>query len=151
VKVATVDVYVIRPLEKEWRVLLLQRGSDTRCPASWETVHGRIDDGERPEQAAVRELREETGLTVSRLYTITVQPFYMRAMGVVTQAVVFAAFVDEPADVVLSSEHSEFAWLSPNDADARFTWPRSRTALREIQELLRGGDAGPVEDVLRVP
>ena len=149
VKVATVDVYVIRPLEK-WRVLLLQRGNDTRCPASWETVHGRIETGERPEQTAVREVHEETGLAIARLYSITVQPFYLQAMGVVTQAVVFAAFVDEPAEVALGPEHNEFAWLSPRDADSRFTWPRSRAALKEIQQLLRSGDAGPVEDVLRV-
>jgi type II secretory ATPase GspE/PulE/Tfp pilus assembly ATPase PilB-like protein/8-oxo-dGTP pyrophosphatase MutT (NUDIX family) len=150
VKVATVDVYVIRPLDAEWRVLLLQRGAGTRCPGSWEAVHGRIESGERPEQAAVREVREETGLTAARLYNITVQPFYLPSLGLVTQAVVFAAFVDEPAAVTLGEEHAEFAWLSPKDADTRFSWPRSRAALREIVQLLKSGDAGPVEDVLRV-
>jgi hypothetical protein len=32
----------------------------------------------------------------------------------------------------------------------RFQWPRERDALREVVQLLRTGDAGPVEDVLRV-
>ena len=150
VKVATVDVYVIRAIAPEWRVLVLQRGAATRCPDSWETVHGRIESGERPEEAAVREVREETGLAVGRLYNITVQPFYLPALGVVTQAVVFAAFVDEPAEVVLGAEHSDSAWLSPEDAHARYSWPRSRAALREIEELLRDGNAGPVDDVLRM-
>jgi len=66
VKVATVDVYVIRPLRDGWRVLVLQRAQDTRCPGSWETVHGRIEPGERPEQAAMREVQEESGLRASR-------------------------------------------------------------------------------------
>jgi 8-oxo-dGTP pyrophosphatase MutT (NUDIX family) len=150
VKVATVDVFVIRPLAPEWRVLVLQRAAATRCPASWETVHGRIEAGELPEQAAVREVQEETGLAVARLYNITVQPFYLPSLRIVTLAVVFAAFVDEPADVVLGAEHGDSQWLSPKDADARYSWPRSRVALREIVDLLRDGQAGPVEDVVRV-
>ena len=64
-KIGSVDVYVIRPLTDGWRVLLLQRADDTRCPQTWETVHGSIDAGEEPEQAAVREVGEETGLASS--------------------------------------------------------------------------------------
>jgi type II secretory ATPase GspE/PulE/Tfp pilus assembly ATPase PilB-like protein/8-oxo-dGTP pyrophosphatase MutT (NUDIX family) len=150
VKVATIDVYVIRPLPDGWRVLVLRRGEETRCPGSWEAVHGRIEPDERPEQAAVREVLEESGLRVSRLYNITVQPFYLHSMGIVTAAVVFAAFVDEPADVRLGAEHDTFEWLPPTDAETRFIWPRSRTVFRDIVALLKDGDAGPVEDVLRV-
>jgi 8-oxo-dGTP pyrophosphatase MutT (NUDIX family) len=150
VRVATVDVYVIRPLEAGWRVLTLRRGGDTRCPGTWETVHGRIERGEKPEAAAVREVREEAALTVTRLYAISVQPFYMARAGVVTAAVVFAAFVDEPGAVTLGGEHDAHAWLSVEDAAARFFWPRSRAALAEIVALLATGDAGPAEDVLRV-
>jgi 8-oxo-dGTP pyrophosphatase MutT (NUDIX family) len=113
-------------------------------------VHGRIEVGERPEQAALREVREETGLPVARLYNITVQPFYMLSAGVVTAAVVFAAFIDEPSDVRTGNEHEAHEWLSVDDARARFVWPRSRVALDEIRSLLATGDAGPVEDVLRV-
>ncbi|HJQ20377.1 MAG TPA: ATPase, T2SS/T4P/T4SS family [Gemmatimonadaceae bacterium] len=150
VKVHTIDVYVIRPLPDGWRVLLLRRGAGTRCPTSWEAVHGRIEAGERPEHAAVREVREESGLSVSRLYNITVQPFYMQSAGVVTTAVVFAAFVDEPAAVEIGPEHDAFEWLSTDAAMRRFSWPRSRAALGEIVELLASGDGGPLDDVLRV-
>src|SRR3712207_7784083 len=41
-------------------------------------------------------------------------------------------------------------WLPVADAMERFAWPRSRDALGYIVALLRGGDAGAVEDVLRV-
>lgn len=144
--IGVVDVYVIDPA---WRVLVLRRARDTRCPDSWETVHGHIEPGERPEQAAVREVREETGLPVDRLYSITVQPFYLHGMGSVQLAVVFAAFVPT-APVRLGPEHADFAWLPPDAARARYIWPRSRVALDEIVSLLSAGHAGPVEDVLRV-
>jgi 8-oxo-dGTP pyrophosphatase MutT (NUDIX family) len=147
---ATVDVYVLRRVAGAWQTLLLQRARGTRCPGSWETVHGRIEAGERPEDAAVREVGEETGLPVERLYNATVQPFYLHAWGVVTLAVVFAAVVTGDAPVMLGPEHARHEWLGVEEALARYTWPRSRTALSEIVHLLRTGDAGAVEDVLRV-
>lgn len=148
--IGTVDVYVIRPLATGWRVLVLQRALETRCPTAWETVHGHIEAGEEPEDAALREVREEAGLEVARLYNVTVQPFYLHKTHVVQMAVVFAALIDEPATVALGSEHQRWEWLSVADALDRFQWPREREALREIVHLLRSGDAGPVEDVLRV-
>ena len=150
IRVGVVDVYVVRPYRDEWLVLALQRSLDTRCPGSWETVHGRIEEGERPEEAAVREVREEAGLEVDRLYNVTCQAFYLHTLGVVQMAVVFAAFVTEDADVRLGAEHQRAKWLSMPNAAARFTWPREREALQHIAILLGGGDAGPVEDVLRV-
>ena len=149
-QVGVVDVYVIRPYGDEWLVLSLQRSLQTRCPASWETVHGRIEPSERPEQAAVREVREETGLELDRLYNVTCQLFYLHTVGVVQVAVVFAAFVTEGGDVRLGAEHQRYEWLSMAAAAARFTWPREREALEHIRILLGAGDAGPAEDVRRV-
>lgn len=150
IRVGVVDVYVIRPYRDEWLVLVLQRSAATRCPGSWETVHGRIEAAERPEDAAVREVREEAGLDVDRLYSITCQPFYLHTTGVVQVAVVFAAFVREGLDVRLGPEHQRYEWLPMDAAGSRFTWPREREALHHIAILLGGGDAGPAEDVLRV-
>ena len=151
VQVGVVDVYVVRASVRPWRVLALQRAANgTRCPNSWETVAGRIEPGERPADAAVRELFEETGLAVERLYNVTVQPFYLHRLDTVQMAVVFAAFVGEPATVALGPEHQASEWLSVSDAAARFAWPREREALDHIVRLFGNGDAGPLEDVLRV-
>lgn len=150
IRVGVVDVYVIRPYRAEWLVLALQRGTATRCPGSWETVHGRMEPDEKPEDAAVREVREETGLAIDRLYSITCQPFYLHTVGAVQMAVVFAAFVQEAGDVTLGDEHQAHVWLSMADAATRYTWPREREALQHIQILLGTGDAGPAEDVLRI-
>ena len=150
VRAGIVDVFVIRPLPDGWRVLALQRATDTRCPTAWEAIHGRIEPDEYPEQAAVRELREEAGLEAARLYNVTVNPFYFYATRTVQLAVVFAAFVAEPAAVALGEEHQRHEWLTVEAALDRFVWPRERSALREIVHLLGAGDAGPVEDVLRV-
>ena len=149
-RVGVVDVYVLRRAGDAWQVLLLQRAEDTRCPGSWETVHGRIEPGERPEEAARREVREETGLELERLYNVTVQAFYLHTANAVMLAIVFAAMVPAAGPVAVGPEHARAEWLTISDATARYTWPRSRAVLAEIEHLLRGGDAGVAEDVLRV-
>ena len=161
-RVGVVDVYVVCPSPAgwdAWRVLVLQRAaSGTRCPLAWETVHGRIEPDERPEDAALRELREETGFAAARLYNVTTQAFYLHntglrtsgGLGTVQVAVAFCAFVDEPRAPALGEEHGAFAWLPPDAAAARLVWPREREALGHVRILLGGGDAGPLEDVLRV-
>ena len=150
VNVGTIDVFLVDRRPQGWKVLTLQRSQTTRCPGAWETVHGRIESGEEPEDAALREVREETGLSVQRLYNVTVQPFYLHKLHVVELAVVFAAFVDSDAPVTLGEEHAHLEWLTPAAAAERFFWPRERASLGELMHLLRNGDGGEAEDVLRV-
>jgi mutator protein MutT len=145
-----VEVYVIRRDGGDWRVLLLKRAKDTKRPGSWETVYGKIDKGESPEHAAVREIGEETGLEVSALYNLTVTSFYLHTSHTIQMCIVFVAFVEGDSAIILSEEHQQFEWLSVDDAKERFTWPRSVQALTDARRLLATGDAGPVEDVLRV-
>ena len=149
VAVGVVDVYVIRIVGKSWRVLVLRRAAGTRSTGSWEAVHGRLERGETPPKAALREVREETGLAPERLYSITVNPFYLHQTETVQLAVVFAAFVNS-VRVTLDAEHDAFEWLTVARAAKRFTWPREAEALGHIRKLLRAGHAGVVEDVLRV-
>ena len=155
IEVRVVDVVVLAPAPggsaDRWQVLAMRRASGTRCTGAWEIVHGRIEAGERPKDAARREVVEETGLSPQRLYSITVNPFYLHPYDSVQLAVVFAAVVDRAADVVTGVEHDAWEWLSPREAMERLAWPREHQALQYAMHLLRTGDAGPVEDVLLVP
>lgn len=150
INAGTINVFVLTRAGDAWRVLALQRSANTRCPAAWEIVHGRIEAGEDPETAALRELREETGLSPQRLYSIRVQPFYLAATKTVEVSVGFAAVVSESASITLGDEHQAYEWLAPADALTRFAWPSERTGIGECLAILANGDAGPLEDVLRV-
>src|SRR2546429_2355262 len=73
VRVAFVDAYVLRVGARGGgvEVLALRRAPGGRSPGSWETVHGHIEAGETPAQAALREGREETGLDPARPYNLS--------------------------------------------------------------------------------
>ena len=150
IKAGVVDVYVISPDGAGWRVLALQRSDDTRCPGSWESVHGHIADGEKPEDAAIRELKEETGLDAERLYNVTVNAFYLHREETVHLSIAFAAVVSDSIEPSLGPEHVQSEWLPLADAAQRFAWPREREALAHIAILLPDSDSGPLEDVLRI-
>ena len=151
VRVSLVDLYVLRGAGREIECLVLRRAAGGRCPGSWETVHGHIEAGETPAEAAARELLEETGLTPERLYNLSrVETFYQHRLDEVALVPVFAAFVPPEAAVTTGGEHDRFEWLPPVDARRRFAWPREARAMDDILTLLGSGDAGAVEDVLRV-
>jgi dihydroneopterin triphosphate diphosphatase len=113
-------------------------------------VHGSIEPGERPGDAAIREVGEETGLPVQRLYSITVNPFYVHSRGSIQLAVVFAAIVDGTQPVRTGGEHDAAVWRTPAAAGKVFAWPREREAMLIALEILATGDAGVREDVLRI-
>lgn len=150
IKRGVIELFVIKHNDGDWRVLVLQRAADGKRPNSWETVYGKIDSREKPEKAAMRELREETGLKPESLYNVTVSSFYLHANNTIQMCLTFAAFVAADADVELSEEHQRFEWLTLERACERFTWPREAHALRDAHHLLRTGDAGSAEDVLRI-
>ena len=148
VRVGVVDVVVIRIVGRAWKVLTLRRAHSTKRPGSWEFVHGRIDKGENPVMAARRELREETGFSTDRLYSISVNPFYLLPTDTLQIGIVFAAIVDSDR-VTIGEEHEKYEWLSVAAAQKRLTWPRDAEVLGHARRLLKSGDAGAVEDVLR--
>jgi 8-oxo-dGTP pyrophosphatase MutT (NUDIX family) len=151
VRVRFVDVYVLRGAGASLECLALRRAAGGRCPGSWETVHGRIEEGERPADAALRELGEETGLAPRRLYNLSrVETFYLHRTDEVALIPAFAAFVAPGEEARVGAEHDRAEWLPLAEARRRFAWPRERRALDDVEALLGGGDAGPVEDVLRV-
>ena len=52
-------------IDADGRVLIAQRPEGKAMAGLWEFPGGKIEDGERPEQTLIRELREELGIGVN--------------------------------------------------------------------------------------
>ncbi|ABC81593.1 lipoyl(octanoyl) transferase LipB [Anaeromyxobacter dehalogenans] len=124
------------PVRGDGRVLLLRRSAERG--GFWQQVTGRIEPGESPEQAARRELREETGadLPVASLgyrHAFGLDPSINRVRPgalVVVEEVAFAARVPDGFEPRLSGEHTEHAWVTGEEAAAQLRFPGLRRAVR---------------------
>lgn len=149
-RVAFVDTYVIRVGTAGLEILALRRGNKGRNKGSWEVVHGTIEPNEKPVDASLREMREETSLVPVRFYNLSrVESFYRHTVDEVGFIPIFVAVV-EGGEVRLSDEHDAYEWLSLAAAQNRLAWPRERRGLEDIAIIFAKGDAGNLEDVLRV-
>jgi 8-oxo-dGTP pyrophosphatase MutT (NUDIX family) len=93
------------------RLLALRRSPrNEAAPGAWEGISGRIEAGEQPEDAAVRETREETGLEV-RLQPRPITAYRAQRRQKDMLVVVYRAEA-EGAVVTLSDEHDGSAWVT---------------------------------------
>jgi 8-oxo-dGTP diphosphatase len=57
-------VVAVALIDADNRILLAQRPEGKQLAGLWEFPGGKLESGERPEDALIRELREELGITV---------------------------------------------------------------------------------------
>jgi len=98
-------------------------------------VQGHIEKGETAYQTAARELAEETSLNPEGFYQVSyVNRFYLAASDQIILSAVFAVRIACDAQVVLSDEHTDFAWVDAEEAMRRYPWPGQRKSLKIARE-----------------
>ena len=96
-------------LDEHDRVLLLYRPKAARwAPHKWGYPGGKIEKGEAPMQAAIRETKEETSLDVRNLKDIN--------LGVDIQVRAYYTR-DYDGNVSIDYEHEDWAWVHPDVVD----------------------------------
>ena len=115
------------------RMLILRRAVE-QLHGEWCHVAGRIEDGETAWQAILREISEETGLTVTRLFSADyTEQFYEAKRNIVSIVPAFVAYVDPAQPVRLNAEHSEFRWVPISKAQSLVTFGGQRRLYEEVQ------------------
>jgi dihydroneopterin triphosphate diphosphatase len=136
-----VEVCVFRWKSRKPQYLLLQRSDNEKLyPGLWQIVSGTIKKNESADGAALRELDEETGLRIKRLWTVPFVDSYYDVWNDVVQMVpVFAVEVESDLTVQLSKEHQRFQWLSYTKAKGCIVWPGQQKAIEIMHEFINGG------------
>lgn len=99
----------------------------------WCQVAGGIEPGEKAWEAALREIKEETGLVPDVLYSAdTCEQFYEVEKDSIWMAPVFVAYAKPDSNVILNHEHSEYKWVSFKKAISMVPFPGQKTILKHI-------------------
>ncbi|MBS3791713.1 NUDIX domain-containing protein [Candidatus Bipolaricaulota bacterium] len=107
----------------------------------WSFPKGHVEEGEVPKEAALRELAEETDLTVrefvSGVSLETSYTFERAGQKVFKTVIYFLGIVSAESRVVLSPEHLDYLWLPYDDARRRLTYEGDRELLDRAEDKLR--------------
>ena len=93
------------------KVLLIQRGNDP-FKGCWAFPGGFMDMNETTEQCAIRELEEETGLKVNKVFQIGAYSQVDRDPRGRTITVAYLAIIDHPVDVQGRNDATNAEWHS---------------------------------------
>jgi 8-oxo-dGTP pyrophosphatase MutT (NUDIX family) len=125
---------VVFKKDSEINYLLLQYEA-----GHWDFVKGNVEKGETEQETAVRELREETGISNARFmdgFRERISYYYKRQGATVFKEVVFFLMESGTKEVKLSFEHVNFAWLTYDGAMEKLTFKNARDVLRKAQDFL---------------
>lgn len=116
------------------RALVLRRSeTDRSCPGTWEFPGGKLEFGETPQQAALRELREESGISGTLgpiLYTDSIMGTRGPRQFII---LMYLAYADN-AEVSLSFEHADYLWATKTQVRGMLT--ENQVALLDRYGLL---------------
>ena len=133
VRAFAISAFICRGQGEDTEVLLLRRTGQI-LNGIWCQVAGGIEAGEAAWQAALREIREETGLVPERLYSANIlEQFYEADRECISLIPVFVGFINSDQNVELNDEHSEYAWLTFREAEERLPFAGQRAVLRHVE------------------
>jgi 8-oxo-dGTP diphosphatase len=122
---------------KDGKVLLARRAAAEFLGGSYELPGGGIDEGETITEGAMREVKEETGLTVSKVVAMFDGFDYSTDRKPSVRQINFLVEV-EPGEVVLNpEEHDEYVWADEDTVGDVKMSETMRTCVDDALKALR--------------
>lgn len=116
---------------REGRVLLTRRLDDQHLPGLWEFPGGKVEAGESPAEALVRECREEIGIEVgvTRILEVTHHRYPEKEVLLLFYRCSLAS------GEVQHRQVADHAWVRPDELDDYELPPADGPVVRAIREL----------------
>ena len=140
VKVRVVDCYIYRHTTDGIRFLLMKRNLNKIYEHLWQGVAGKIERGETSSEAAIRELKEETGLSPVNIFVADhVSRFYEVHGDRINLVPVFGIEVDSE-NVILSEEHISYKWVDIDEAIETLVWNGQKKGIQTVNDMVINND-----------
>ena len=105
----------------------------------WDFVKGKMEQGESTHQTAVRETKEETGITDITFvenFEEWIKYNFKYQGELVQKKVVFFLAETKTEEIKISHEHSGYTWMDYNSSMEKTTFDNAKTVLTKAQKLL---------------
>jgi len=105
----------------------------------WDFVKGKIEQNETSHETALRETKEETGITniefVDGFEESVEYDFRFKKENIHKKVIFFLAKTNEK-NIKLSHEHNDYLWLEYNNALKKTTFENAKNVLTKANEFL---------------
>jgi len=105
----------------------------------WDFVKGKMEEGETTHQTAIRETREETGITDIVFlddFEEWIKYNFQYHGELVNKKVVFFLAETKTEQVIISHEHLDYIWVDYETAMEKTTFDNAKSILTKSKELL---------------
>ena len=128
----SIEAWIYHPEERE--ILLLKVEDET--VSFWQPITGGIESGESPEEACLREIKEETGLLLDCSNLTGLGNFTVKIDEHLTIHKNLFLVLTEQKEIQISDEHVGAQWIALDKVSSQLYWPSNQATFEIITEKL---------------
>ena len=105
----------------------------------WDFVKGKMEKGETPHETAIRETKEETGISDVEFidgFEEEIEYYFYADNQEIHKKVIFFLGKTETTKILLSHEHLDFIWLEFDNALSKTTYENAKNLLKKSKVFL---------------
>ena len=128
----SIEAWIYHPEERE--ILLLK--VEAEKVSFWQPITGGIESGESPEEACLREIKEETGLVLACSNLTGLGDFTAKIDENLTIHKNLFLVLTEQKEIQISDEYVGAQWVALDKVSSQLYWPSNQATFEIITEKL---------------
>lgn len=128
----SIEAWIYNPEDGE---ILLLRVEDEKV-SFWQPITGGIESGESPEEACLREIKEETGLLLACSSLTGLGDFMVKIDENLSIHKNLFLVLTEQKEIQISDEHVGAQWVALDKVSSQLYWPSNQATFEIITEKL---------------
>ena len=128
----SIEAWIYHPEERE---ILLLKVEDEKV-SFWQPITGGIESGESPEEACLREIKEETGLLLDCSNLTGLGNFTVKIDENLTIHKNLFLVLTDQKEIQISDEHVGAQWVALDTVSSQLYWPSNQATFEIITEKL---------------